>query len=79
MRITIYANGQIILPAKIRRELGIRPGDSLAFFYDANEIIMCKTASVQAVLNAHSSLVKTKAYNENTGKDNVHEPANSKL
>ncbi len=79
MRITIYANGQIMLPAKISRRLDINPGDSLAFFYNANEIIMCKTTSVQSVLNAHSSLGKTKAYNETPSRDNVHESAKSKL
>ena len=79
MRITIYANGQIMLPAKIRRRLDINPGDSLAFFYNANEIIMCKTTSVQSVLNAHSSLGKTQEYNKTPSKDNDHEPAKNKL
>lgn len=62
MRITIYTNGQIAIPAKIRRGLDIKPGDSLTFFMDEEhkEIIMCKSASVQVVLDSFSALERAK-------------------
>lgn len=62
MRITIYTNGQIAIPAKIRRRLDINPGDSLTFFIDEalKEIIMCKSTSVQVVLDSFSALERAK-------------------
>lgn len=62
MRITIYTNGQIAIPAKIRRGLDIKPGDSLTFFMDEEhkEIIMCKSTSVQVVLDSFSALERVK-------------------
>ncbi len=62
MRITIYTNGQIAIPAKIRRGLDIKPGDSLTFFMDEEhkEIIMCKSTSVQVVLDSFSALERAK-------------------
>ena len=45
MLVTVYTNGQIMLPAEIRLQLDIKAGDSLSFFInDGKEIIMCKTA-----------------------------------
>ena len=60
--VTIYAGGQIMLPSEIRRKLNIKEGDSLAFFLNEEriyenenkEIIMCKTSTIQNVLNAHT-------------------------
>lgn len=70
MRVTIYANGQIMLPIKIRHRLDIKPGDSLAFFSNENnginEIIMCKTTSVQAVLNTRSATIRKDKDEEKT-------------
>lgn len=44
MLVTVYTNGQIMLPAEIRLQLDIKAGDSLSFFInDGKEIIMCKT------------------------------------
>ena len=62
MRITIYTNGQIAIPAKIRRRLDIKLGDSLTFFMDEEhkEIIMCKSTSVQVVLDSFSALERAK-------------------
>lgn len=62
MRITIYTNGQIAIPAKIRRRLDIKPGDSLTFFMyeEHKEIIMCKSTSVQVVLDSFSALERAK-------------------
>ena len=62
MRITIYTNGQIAIPAKIRRGLDIKPGDSLTFFMDEEhkEVIMCKSTSVQAMLDSFSALARAK-------------------
>ena len=58
MRITIYTNGQIAIPAKIRRRLDIKPGDSLTFFMyeEHKEIIMCKSTSVQVVRDSFRPL-----------------------
>ena len=56
MLVTVYTNGQIMLPAEIRLQLDIKAGDSLSFFInDGKEIIMCKTACVQKILQAQSS------------------------
>ena len=32
MLVTVYTNGQIMLPAEIRLQLDIKAGDSLSFF-----------------------------------------------
>ena len=53
--VTVYTNGQIMLPAEIRQRLDIKQGDALAFFItDSREIIMCKTTAIQAVLKSHA-------------------------
>ena len=68
MRVTIYTNGQIMLPAKIRNKLDIKPGDSLAFFMNEDgrdkEIVMCKIESVQAMLEACSARERAKRASE---------------
>lgn len=39
MLVTVYTNGQIMLPAEIRLQLDIKAGDSLSFFInDGKEI-----------------------------------------
>lgn len=39
MRTTITSKGQITLPAKLRRRLGLRPGDQLEFDADASVLV----------------------------------------
>ena len=68
MLVTVYTNGQIMLPAEIRLQLDIKAGDSLSFFInDGKEIIMCKTACVQKILQAQSS--KNRSEERRVGKE----------
>lgn len=78
MLVTVYTNGQIMLPAEIRLQLDIKAGDSLSFFInDGKEIIMCKTACVQKILQAQSS--KNGQAPQSFCKQEKQEPAESML
>ena len=78
MLVTVYTNGQIMLPAEIRLQLDIKAGDSLSFFInDGKEIIMCKTACVQKILQAQSS--KNGQAPQSFRKQEEQEPAESML
>ncbi|MBI5037221.1 MAG: AbrB/MazE/SpoVT family DNA-binding domain-containing protein [Candidatus Kerfeldbacteria bacterium] len=37
--VTVASQGQIVIPAKLRKQLGIKPGDSLIVFTKHNSII----------------------------------------
>ena len=78
MLVTVYTNGQIMLLAEIRLQLDIKAGDSLSFFInDGKEIIMCKTACVQKILQAQSS--KNGQAPQSFCKQEEQEPAESML
>lgn len=38
MRVKLEANGRVLLPAEVRRQLGVSPGDTLLLDVDANGI-----------------------------------------
>lgn len=48
----ISANGQITVPAEIRRLLGLKSGDKILFLQKPNGEIVINNASVQAIYKA---------------------------
>jgi antitoxin PrlF len=48
----ISANGQITVPAEIRRLLGLKSGDKILFFQKPNGEIVINNASAQAIYKA---------------------------
>ena len=51
----VSANGQITLPIEIRRMLGLKTGDKVLFFQNANGEIVINNASAQAIYKAQKS------------------------
>ncbi len=51
----ISANGQITVPAEIRRLLGLKPGDKILFFQKTNGEVVVKNASSQAIYKAQKA------------------------
>lgn len=52
----VSANGQITVPAEIRRLLGIKSGDKILFFQNPNGEVVINNASAQAIYKAQKSL-----------------------
>ena len=48
----ISANGQITVPAEIRRLLGLKSGDKILFFQKPNGEVVINNASAQAIYKA---------------------------
>lgn len=53
----ISANGQITVPAEIRRQLGLKSGDKILFFKKPNGEIVINNASVQAIYKAQKAFM----------------------
>lgn len=51
----ISANGQITVPAEIRRKLNLRAGDKLLFFETASGQIVIDNASTAPIIKAQSA------------------------
>lgn len=51
----ISANGQITVPAEIRRQLGLKSGDKILFFQKPNGEIVVSNASAKAILKAQAA------------------------
>lgn len=51
----ISANGQITVPAEIRRLLGLKSGDKILFFQKPNGEIVINNASAQAIYKAQKA------------------------
>ncbi len=51
----ISANGQITVPAEIRRVLGLKSGDKILFFQNPNGEIVINNASAQAIYKAQKA------------------------
>ena len=51
----VSANGQITVPAEIRRLLGIKSGDKILFFQNPNGEIVINNASAQAIYKAQKA------------------------
>ena len=65
----ISANGQITVPAEIRRLLGLKSGDKILFFQKPNGEIVINNASAQAIYKAQKAFEgiaeQMGVYNEN--------------
>ena len=51
----VSSNGQITVPAEIRRLLGIKSGDKILFFQKPNGEVVINNASAQAILKAQKA------------------------
>lgn len=51
----ISANGQITVPAEIRRLLGLKSGDKILFFQKPNGEVVINNASSQAIYKAQKA------------------------
>lgn len=51
----ISANGQITVPAEIRRLLGLKSGDKVLFFQKPNGEVVINNASAQAIYKAQKA------------------------
>lgn len=51
----ISANGQITVPAEIRRLLGLKSGDKIMFFQKTNGEVVINNASAQAIYKAQKA------------------------
>lgn len=55
----VSSNGQITVPAEIRRMLGIRSGDKILFFQNENGDVVISNASSQAIRKAQAAFEGT--------------------
>ncbi|MCL2654353.1 MAG: AbrB/MazE/SpoVT family DNA-binding domain-containing protein [Coriobacteriia bacterium] len=53
---TVTTNGQVTIPAEVRRLLGIKPGNKVLFFQRANGDVVIDNASVAAIKEAQAAL-----------------------
>lgn len=51
----ISSNGQITVPAEIRRKLGLKSGDKILFFQNQNGEIVVSNASAAAIRKAQAA------------------------
>jgi AbrB family looped-hinge helix DNA binding protein len=51
----VSANGQITIPIEIRRLLGLKTGDKMLFFQNANGEIIVDNASSKAIIKAQTA------------------------
>ena len=51
----ISSNGQITVPAEIRRLLGLKSGDTILFFQNQNGEVVIHNASAQAIYKAQTA------------------------
>ena len=51
----VSSNGQITVPAEIRRSLGLKSGDKILFFQNQNGEIVMTNASSNAIIKAQAA------------------------
>lgn len=51
----VSANGQITVPAEIRRLLGLKSGDKILFFQNPNGEVVINNASAQTIYKAQKA------------------------
>lgn len=51
----VSANGQITVPAEIRRLLGLKSGDKILFFQNSNGEVVINNASAQSIYKAQKA------------------------
>ncbi|MCL2881837.1 MAG: type II toxin-antitoxin system PrlF family antitoxin [Coriobacteriia bacterium] len=52
---TVTTNGQVTIPAEVRRLLGVKPGNKVLFFQRANGDVVIDNASVAAIKKAQAA------------------------
>ena len=52
----VSVNGQITVPAEIRRKLGVKDGDEIIFFENKNGEIIIQNSSIIAIKEAQKEL-----------------------
>lgn len=52
---TVTTNGQVTIPAEVRRLLGVKPGNKVLFFQRANGDVVIDNASVAAIKKAQEA------------------------
>lgn len=67
----ISANGQIIVPVEIRRQLDLKPGDKILFFQKQNREIVVSNASAAAIRKAQAAFNGASEEMEITNEDDV--------
>lgn len=73
----ISSNGQITVPAEIRRLLGLKSGDKILFFQNKDGDIVINNASAKAIYKAQTAFEgvaeEMGVYNENDVQELVNE------
>lgn len=69
----VSSNGQITVPAEIRRMLGIRSGDKILFMQNDNGDVVISNASAQAIRKAQAAFAGASEEMGVTGDDDVME------
>jgi len=73
----ISANGQITVPAEIRRLLGLKSGDKILFFQKPNGEVVINNASAQAIFKTQKAFEgvaeEIGVYNDDDVQDLVNE------
>ncbi|MCD8364420.1 MAG: AbrB/MazE/SpoVT family DNA-binding domain-containing protein [Clostridiales bacterium] len=67
----ISANGQITVPAEIRRLLGLKSGDKILFIQNPNGEIVINNASSQAIYKAQKAFIGVAQQMGVTNEDDV--------
>jgi AbrB family looped-hinge helix DNA binding protein len=57
---TVTTNGQVTIPAEVRRLLGIRPGNKVLFFQRENGDIVINNATVAALKKAQAAFTEAR-------------------
>lgn len=65
--LTVSSKGQIVLPVKMRRTIGITDGDKLAAFASDDGVIMLKVVKVPTVQDFKVRLDEAKDWAESVG------------
>jgi AbrB family looped-hinge helix DNA binding protein len=58
--VTVSTKGQVVIPAEVRRQLGIRPGDVLSFEVDAERgsLVMSRQPPLSEMRERFSSWIR---------------------
>jgi AbrB family looped-hinge helix DNA binding protein len=67
----ISANGQVTVPAEIRRELGLKTGDKILFIRNQNGEIVINNASANALFKARKAFAGVAEELGNPSEDDI--------
>ncbi len=69
----LSANGQITVPAEIRRQLGLKSGDKILFYQKQNGEIVVSNASATAIRKAQAAFSGAAEMMGISGEDDIQE------